>query len=141
MKDAGALVLYLDYDGVLHHENVWCHPRKGAVLHAPLRHRLFQHVGLLERELAPFPDVHIVLSTSWVRRYGYSRSAEHLGPVLRSRTIGATYHSQMRAYEDAFAATPRGIQVLHDVARRRPRDWPALGDDALGWPPSCADRA
>lgn len=47
------VVLYLDFDGVLHHENVTWHPKKGAVLHAPLPHRLFQHVDLLEEEIAP----------------------------------------------------------------------------------------
>jgi hypothetical protein len=26
----GALILYLDFDGVLHHENVLWHPRKGV---------------------------------------------------------------------------------------------------------------
>ena len=26
----GGLLLYLDYDGVLHHENVLWHPRMGA---------------------------------------------------------------------------------------------------------------
>ncbi len=27
-KGAGALVLYLDFDGVLHHENVLWHPKR-----------------------------------------------------------------------------------------------------------------
>lgn len=62
-------VLYLDFDGVLHHEDCWWHPRKGPYLHQT-GYQLFQHVGLLEETLAPYPQVKIVLSTSWVRRVG-----------------------------------------------------------------------
>ena len=51
----GGLLLYLDYDGVLHHENVLWHPRMGAYLSAPEEFKLFQHVGLLEDLLADCP--------------------------------------------------------------------------------------
>lgn len=29
LKGTGAKVLYLDFDGVLHHKDVWRHPRRG----------------------------------------------------------------------------------------------------------------
>jgi HAD domain in Swiss Army Knife RNA repair proteins len=132
------LVLYLDYDGVLHHENVHWHPRRGAILKAPERYRLFQHATLLEDVLRPFPTVRIVLSTSWVRYYGFSKAANRLTPGLRARVIGATYHSQMPG--DSFAELPRGLQVWGDVRRRRPRDWLALDDNYLGWPATCLDK-
>ena len=133
-----ALVLYLDYDGVLHHENVRWHPRQGAYLDAPDGYALFQHAVLLETLLAPYPSLRIVLSTSWVRVFGYSRAAKRLTPQLRARVIGATYHSTMRAQD--FAAMPRGYQVWNDVQRRQPRDWLALDDDAQDWPDWCRDR-
>ena len=47
LRGAGELVLYLDFDGVLHHENVLWHPNKGAYLCAPSRYTLFQHAELL----------------------------------------------------------------------------------------------
>jgi len=47
------LLLYLDFDGVLHHENVIFRPRKGACLVAPAGHSLFQHAGLLAEILIP----------------------------------------------------------------------------------------
>lgn len=128
----GELLLYLDYDGVLHHEDVRWHPRRGVYLNAPPEFRLFQHAELLETLLAPHPDVSIVLSTSWVRVLGYSRSVKRLPPGLRERVIGATYHSNM--HPAAFAMLPRGVQVLDDVARRAPRDWLALDDDGPGLP-------
>lgn len=132
MRGTGELVLALDFDGVLHHENVLWHPRVGAYLSAPPQFKLFQHVDLLERSLAPYPAVQIVLSTSWVRQYGCAKATKNLSPALRSRVIGATFHSQMN--EDSFVALPRGVQVMNDVARRRPKRWLALDDDFENWP-------
>jgi hypothetical protein len=133
----GSLLLYLDYDGVLHHEDVWWHARIGPYLRAPDEYKLFQHLTLLETLLAPFPQVNIILSTSWVRRYGCSKTAKELGPRLRQRVLGATFHSQMN--EDLFMAMPRGRQVWEDVLRRKPRDWLALDDDGDGWLPESAE--
>ena len=137
MKGTGGLILYLDFDGVLHHENVLWHPRIGAYLRAPDGYVLFQHAELLERLLEPYPQVQIVLSTSWVRRYGVTKSAKNLRPALRQRVIAATYHSAMN--EDAFTAQPRGVQVLNDVRRRQPLAWLALDDDHVDWPTEALD--
>ena len=132
MKGADELVLYLDFDGVLHHENcLWSH-KIGPYLCAGEGHTLLQHVGLLEQVLEPHPQVQIVLSTAWVLRYGCSTTAKRLPPALRQRVIGATYHSKMPRAE--FVDTPRGLQVWQDVVRRKPRDWLALDDVHLGWP-------
>ena len=138
LRGRGELVLYLDYDGVLHHENVRRHPRRGIYLDAPPEFTLFQHAPLLEALLQPFPDVRIVLSTSWVRAIGYSRAVKRLPPGLQTRVIGATYHSCM--HEWTFAMLPRGVQVLDDVERRAPKDWLALDDDGSGWPKEHAQR-
>ena len=141
MKPPGGrngLILYLDFDGVLHHENVLWHPRLGAYLSAPEGYTLFQHALLLEQLLEPYPEVRIVLSTSWVRRYGCSRTAKNLRPSLRARVIGATFHSRME--KEPFLAAPRGMQVWSDVLRRKPRDWLALDDDYLHWPAWCRDK-
>lgn len=132
------LVLYLDFDGVLHHENCWWHPKLGPYLQAPEQFKLFQHAELLEQLLAPYPHVQIVLSTSWVRRYGSAKTAKQLRPLLRQRVVGATYHSRMR--EDEFTEKPRGLQVWEDVVRRKPRDWLALDDSPEGWPAHCLEK-
>ena len=138
MKGRGERVLYLDFDGVLHHENVRWHPRIVAYMSAPDGYVLFQHAELLGRMLTPHPEVQIVLSTSWVRRYGCARSAKQLGPSLRNRMIGATFHSKMNEFK--FAEKPRGIQVWEDVLKRRPRNWLALDDDRPDWPVCCSDK-
>lgn len=127
------LVLYLDFDGVMHHENVLWHPKRGAYLHAPQGYTLFQHSNLLASLLVPYPEVQIVLSTSWVIQYGLSGAAKRLPAELRDRVIGGTYHSKMPRAEFQYEK-PRGQQVYEDVLRRRPRAWLALDDNTLGWP-------
>ena len=128
-------VLYLDFDGVLHHENVLWSKSRGPYLEAPPPHKLFEYVPLLEQLMDPFPDVAIVLSTSWVLKYGCHGTARRLPVSLRQRVIGATFHSQMNRadFEDAY----RGMQVWSDVYRRQPSDWMAIDDDYLQWPAWC----
>lgn len=72
MKGTGELILYLDYDGVLHHENCLWHPKIGAYLSAPDGYVLFQHAELLEQLLAPHPQVQIVLSTALLKHLATS---------------------------------------------------------------------
>lgn len=134
----GRLLLYLDFDGVLHHENCLWHHHVGPYLSAPEEFKLFQHVPLLERLLEPYPQVGLILSTSWVRRYGCTKTAKNLGHKLRHRVLGATFHSRMN--EEIFMDLPRGKQVLADVQRRQPRDWLALDDNPEGWPPESAGK-
>jgi HAD domain in Swiss Army Knife RNA repair proteins len=127
----GRKVLYLDYDGVLHNEDVRWHPRRGVYMHPP-GFTLFEHAALLDELLLPFQDLDIVLSTTWVRTYGCHRSANLLPPGLRRRVIGATFHSRMDRNE--FVSLSRGQQVFEDSLRRRPGDWFAIDDVDEGWP-------
>jgi hypothetical protein len=129
----GKPVLYLDFDGVVHNEEVYWDPRRGAEMRAR-GHKLFEYVPLLEELLQPFPEMKIVLSTTWVRVYGFSRTANRLGPTLRARCIGSTWHTAMRPQEWSFARLPRGLQVVQDVQRRQPRAWVAVDDDYGDWP-------
>ena len=128
-------LLYLDFDGVLHHENCLWHPNIGPYLSAPSEFKLFMHVDLLEKLLAPYPQILIVLSTSWSVRYGVAKAAKNLSPSLRSRVIGGTHHSRMNKPE--FLEKPRGVQVLEDTMRRKPRTWVAIDDDDESWPSHC----
>lgn len=135
----GGRVLYLDYDGVLHPESVYVYPKLGPVLLNAPGHRLFEHCALLEEVLVPYPDVCVVLSTSWMRRYkSLSHVVRRLTPTLRVRVVGATYHSRMD--QTAFASAPRGMQIWSDVLRRMPMGWLALDDDYVHWPAWCREQ-
>lgn len=121
----GGQVLYLDYDGVLHHEECWWHPQHGMFLRAPKHYRLFQHAQLLAQLLAPYPALEIVLSTSWVERVGLAAAVERLPSVLGDRVVGST---------SVRLTLLRGEQVYEDVKLRKPASWLALDDKDEGWP-------
>lgn len=134
----GGRVLYLDFDGVLHPENVHMTRRGPRLVDAP-GHQLFEHVDLLDELLRPYPEVRIVLSTSWTCAYRSLRRAIRCLPLtLRERVVGATWHSSMDT--ELFRAAPRGMQIWADVLRRQPERWLALDDDWLHWPAWCRDR-
>lgn len=126
-------VLYLDYDGVLHPDSVYYAKRRGVYLAGAPGHALFEYAHVLETLLAPFSELRIVLSTSWVPVLDYSKAKGRLPPSLQRRVIGATFHSrEMR--RDEFLALHRGTQVIQDVYRRHPADWIAIDDVDEGWP-------
>lgn len=137
MKGANSLLLYLDFDGVLHHERVWRHPLKGIRFPAPNGYALFQHSTLLEELLSPYHEVRIVLSTAWQWHFGYAGTAKKLSPGLRARVIGGTFHSGMD--KRLFIELGRGHQVWRDVCLRKPKAWLALDDDAENWPHGCSE--
>ena len=129
-------LLYLDFDGVLHHHEVYIDEHNRPYLRGP--GALFEYAGRLEAVLDPYPDARIVLSTSWVRIKGFGNACRRLPYALRSRVIGATWHSAF-AQDSEFARwwaceASRYAQIAGDVARREPRDWVALDDDDIGWP-------
>jgi HAD domain in Swiss Army Knife RNA repair proteins len=128
-------VLYLDFDGCLHPEDVRGgkgHPTRLAPGYGD-SHALFEHAELLTDLLEPYPQVRIVLSTSWVRVKGYSYTVSRLPAPLAMRCCGATWHSAMEPVRQDFEAMQRGRQVLDDFLRRKPERWLALDDDSSGW--------
>lgn len=151
-RGQGERLIYLDYDAVLHPERVYGHPKRGPYIQDPRGHALFEHELLLEYFLRPYPEVLIVLSTSWSARvpaqdrfrlntrggYGYSKAKRFLPHGLQTRCIGATFHSAMDW--ELFKQAPRGMQVWSDVLRRKPADWLALDDDYLHWPAWCREK-
>ena len=136
------VVLYLDLDGVVHHEKVLWHPRKGIYMspYEAAGHSLFEWVPFLESVLQPHPAVALVLSSTWCIRPGYSATLKRLPATLRARFIGGTYHRQVHGVDpwnlSMFRAMPRGLQVQEDALRRKPRQWIALDDDLEDWPES-----
>ncbi|WP_368622630.1 HAD domain-containing protein [Paraburkholderia sp. BR13444] len=132
----GGIVLYLDFDGVLHPEDVWRRPGIGPYVASPPGHEVFEHAALLADCLEPYPALRIVLSTSWVQVLRSVRKVtRRLPPELHRRVVGATFHRRMDPVW--FQSVPRGVQVWGDVCRRRPEAWLALDDDEAGWPVVC----
>lgn len=132
------MIIYLDFDGVLHDEDVIFTRKSGIQMRTPGR-TLFEWMPILEELLAPHPDVKIVLSTSWVRVTSFNRALYRLSEPLRERVIGATYHKGLMDTH-SFSQMPRGLQIWGDVLRRKPDDWFAIDDDYFGWPTWCRDK-
>jgi hypothetical protein len=125
-------ICYLDYDAVLHDGNVLRNRTKGMTIKTPGR-TFFEWMPILEDLLAPYPDLQIVLSTTWVRELGFKEAKLELSEALQDRVIGSTFlHPKIVKAE--FDTMPRGMQILGDVERRKPTHWFALDDDAYGWP-------
>src|ERR1700739_685965 len=81
------LLLYLDFDGVLHHEAVYVSSKQGIYIRE-LGFKLFEWAHFLVSALEPHPTVRIVLSTSWCRQPGFSRACTRFPPELQHRVIG-----------------------------------------------------
>lgn len=128
-----AAVLFLDFDGVLHPDEVYI-TANGPRLRA--EGELFMWASALEAELAPYPDLKIVLSTSWVRQLGFSRAKKRLSASMQNRIIGATWHSSMaKVWADQiwWDETSRHGQIVRFAARAGITHWLALDDDAKDW--------
>lgn len=122
------MLLFLDFDGVLHPDEVYM-IRGRPTLRA--EGSLFMWVDVLEKTLSPYPQIEIVLATSWVRWRSYSRTCKALPEVLRTRIVGATWHSRMDPRE--WAELTRYQQIRRYLRRRHNVEWLALDDDDEGW--------
>ncbi len=147
-----AMIIFLDFDGVLHPDAVFKPAKKPIELRLP--GQLMMHAQILENILNPF-DVSIVLSTSWVRSIGFYKTLKSMPTELARRVIGATWHSEMvdkTVYPYAsvkYAADPfnywsRFQQIDHYVVRNSVKNWLAIDDLHSGteiekWPLNIRD--
>ncbi len=130
-------ICYLDYDAVLHDGNVLRNRTTGMTIKTVGR-IFFEWMPILDELLAPYPDLKIVLSTTWVRELGFNAAKHELSKSLQERVVGATFlHPKIVKAE--FDTMSRGMQIWGDVERRKPSHWFALDDDAFGWPAWCKE--
>lgn len=128
------MILYLDFDGVLHDSEVYV-VRREPVLRSKIPGAvLFQHTDRLIECLATRPDVRIILSTSWVPRLGFDRTVAFLPPDLRARVVGATFHRHANILKNDWFLLMRYVQIEAHARRHRLTDWLAIDDDDVGWP-------
>lgn len=125
------MILFLDFDGVLHPDAVFLENRQ-PVLRA--EGALFMWADLLIDALAPHPRVKIVLSTSWARNLGYQQARDALPEALRGRVIGATMHCIMDGgWGSGLSEGTRYQQIARYVRRAAVDRWLAIDDDGEGW--------
>ncbi|PCD00966.1 HAD domain-containing protein [Halopseudomonas pelagia] len=130
------MLLFLDYDGVLHPDAVY--RRVDGQIELLSEGALFMWAPLLEELLQPFPEVGIVLSTSWVRNLGFQRAKGMLSAALAARLVGATWHSAMKRNSTdtvLWDQQSRYEQIATYLNRLGRFDsWLAIDDDGSGWP-------
>lgn len=141
------MILFLDYDGVLH-------PDAAYLVNGRPQLRadgsLFMWAPILAKAIHPYPDVQIVLSTSWVRVLkSFSRTRAYLPAALQARVIGATWHSAMARHAESahrvdaswFQELSRYAQIARYVSRagHKAEHWLAIDDDSEGWPVELRD--
>lgn len=125
------MILFLDFDGVLHPDEVYIVRGKDVVLRCD-GHNLFEYAELLIDALMPYPDVRIVLSTSWVHALSLDEAKARLPEGLQSRVTGATYYTASNKFE--WNSLTRYQQIMHYVHRYNVQNWLAIDNDASGWP-------
>ena len=127
-------ILFLDFDGVLHADDVYRN-KSGIALKSG--GTLFEHAHILAVAIEPHPEVNIVLSTSWVRELGFERAKKYLPPSLQSRVTGATYHSSFElddGLQTPWVLLNRYEQIERHVMKHRITEWIAVDNDNEGWP-------
>lgn len=130
------MIIYLDFDGVLHPDSVYNQRNKGLQLRAP--GELFMHAHVLEEALAYYPEARVTLSTSWVRMLGYEQTLMKMPAKLKLRVIGATWHKEMIIDgQDPFNSITRYQQIERHVKTNGIKRWLAIDDIHSGsesWP-------
>ncbi|WP_248114038.1 HAD domain-containing protein [Ralstonia pseudosolanacearum] len=124
--------MFLDFDNCLHRCDAYVSGQDVVASEPGVA--LFEFAAILERELQPYPDVGIVLSTDWVGVLGFEGARDALPLAsLRERVIGATRIDDCD--EPASSELTHGEQIRRYVAKHRLRAWLAIDDRRDGFEP------
>jgi hypothetical protein len=131
------MILFLDFDGVLHHENVTVKPttmldlkehesrfirRDGQLVEGE---NLFEHADRLALALEPFPDVRIVITSTWRLHFDLDALQRFLPHALADRVIGIT--PKIFSW-DGVCQRSREIDAYLQNNNRSDESWVALDD-------------
>ncbi|MBU1363877.1 MAG: hypothetical protein KKE51_08655 [Gammaproteobacteria bacterium] len=109
------MILYLDFDGVVHALGEPALNDNFKLLDNP---NLFKWLPILEQILEPYPEVRIVISSDWRRLFDDDSLKRLLGPAISHRFAGIV----------EVAEKSRANEILMDAAQRGLTDWLALDD-------------
>ena len=134
------MIIFLDFDGVLHPDAVYRPRNKPLALKA--EGSLFMYADILEAVFARYQGVEIVLSTSWVRDLGFSRTVKKMPASLAGLVTGSTWHKGMLdngRENDPFSWMSRYEQIASHVKRNGVKEWLAIddlhsGEEVYKWP-------
>ncbi|NPT67366.1 hypothetical protein GS910_24495 [Paraburkholderia sp. RL16-012-BIC-B] len=127
--DCTTPTLFVDFDGTLHVGHAYIGVDDAITLDSG--RPLLEFAPLLAELLEPYPDVKIVLTTSWVRRLPVERVIEYLPPELRRRVVGTTRDIKPR-FSYVLDGTERTYVVSSYAYGKRLRHWLAIDDAVFG---------
>ena len=121
------MILFLDFDGVLHPDP--CYDAS----------RLFENAPRLAHTLHDFPDVRLVLSTSWRQSRPYDHLLARLPAELRQRVAGATPTFGDFSPSAALVPYRRQAECMHWMQQNQlaGEAWLALDDRPSWFTPYC----
>jgi hypothetical protein len=94
---------------------------------------LFEYAPYLVDVLAPYPQVQVVLTTSWLQTLGVEKTISLLPDQLCRRVVDTTLHTSPRLGE-VKEGTAKTMTVLRHAAKHGLMKWLALDDEAWGVP-------
>ncbi|MBB5441612.1 MULTISPECIES: HAD domain-containing protein [unclassified Paraburkholderia] len=121
--------LFVDFDGTLHIGNAYIGGDDKITLDSG--RPLLEFAPLLIELLEPYPDVEIVLTTSWARRLPEEHVIAYLPPELRTRVVGTTRDIKpRRSY--VLDGTERTDVIRSYAYGKRLKHWLAIDDAVFG---------
>jgi HAD domain in Swiss Army Knife RNA repair proteins len=151
LQEAAGPTAYVGISGVLHPSESLYRLLYGR---SPWEdgHAKYEGVPILEKALAAWPDVRLVLTSTQPWAHGLESVLEHLGPSLGNRVVGYTYQDlTVKIHREALMRNGRTrtlpfsdadywrMNKSHIVSTHvewsRPNRWIALDDEDILWPP------
>ncbi|WP_071658868.1 HAD domain-containing protein [Duganella sp. HH101] len=121
--------IFLDYDGTLHRGHALVD--EDGTVSLDSENTLFEFAPLLVNLLKPYPQVEIVLTTSWLDTFPLEKVISYLPVSLAKRVVGATDDIKVPFgyLQDGSARTYR---IRSYVFAHRLKNWLALDDSVYG---------
>jgi hypothetical protein len=121
--------LFVDFDGTLHVGNAYIDENDEISLDTG--RPLLEFAELVVELLAPYPEVEIVLTTSWARRLPAEHVIAYLPPELRPRVVGTTSNIKpRRSY--VLDGSERTHIITSYAYGKRLKHWLAIDDAVFG---------
>ncbi|MDR8401856.1 HAD domain-containing protein [Paraburkholderia sp. USG1] len=128
---SNAPTLFLNFGGVLNVGHGLVDDRRNVTLDSG--RGLIEFAPYLADVLAPWPQVQIIVTTSWLQTLGAERTIGLLPEQLRRRVVGTTLGTPPRLSEISNGSA-KAMTVIRHAVRHGLTTWLAIDDEAWGVP-------
>jgi hypothetical protein len=128
-QSQAAPTLFVDYDGTLHSGHALLDAAGQVTLDSG--GQLFEYAPLLVEILEPYPDVEIVLTTSWLRAMPTEKVMSYLPPELARRVVDTT-RGRIARFSHVRNGTERTDIIACYALGKRLKNWLAIDDSVYG---------